>query len=325
VAQFDSFSSDKHHGLMPGYAPVFIVGVPRSGTTLLVNLIGNHALLAPIYETRFLRNLLVLCERAQRLRSGIWRKGPLLNNFAQSRFLKELSRFREKTLAYHASDDESWPKQDYETFPFGHSCVFYTKEDLQRETDLFLKKLASSDCSASQIYTLAGEYVHRLFAIHCSKMNRPYWVNKTPGLLKYNHALSKLFPNAKVIHIIRDGRDVAASNLSLSWGPATVRDAARRWKSLILAGRPNKTTADISYLELRYESVINSLKASVQDISAFLGIGETPWDLTRLKIYKQRAAVWRAKLSPEDRKIFAKEAGDLLIELGYERDYSWVD
>ena len=34
--------------------PVFIIGVPRSGTTLLVNLLGSHPLLAPIYETRFL-------------------------------------------------------------------------------------------------------------------------------------------------------------------------------------------------------------------------------------------------------------------------------
>ncbi|MGZ8500831.1 MAG: sulfotransferase, partial [Candidatus Binatia bacterium] len=41
--------------------PGFIVGVPRSGTTLLINLLGQHPLIAPLYETRFLRNLLVLC------------------------------------------------------------------------------------------------------------------------------------------------------------------------------------------------------------------------------------------------------------------------
>jgi hypothetical protein len=41
----------KHHS----FAPAFIFGVPRSGTTVLVNLVGSHPLVAPLYKTRFLR------------------------------------------------------------------------------------------------------------------------------------------------------------------------------------------------------------------------------------------------------------------------------
>jgi hypothetical protein len=43
-------------------APTFVVGVGRSGTTLLVNLLGSHRSMAPIYETSFIKNLLSLCE-----------------------------------------------------------------------------------------------------------------------------------------------------------------------------------------------------------------------------------------------------------------------
>ena len=46
--------------------------------------------------------------------------------------------------------------------------------------------------------------------------------------------------------------------------------------------------------------------------------------LSRFKVYDQRVGAWRSAFSLEDRKIFAKEAGDLLIELGYEKDYAWV-
>jgi hypothetical protein len=42
-------------------------------------------------------------------------------------------------------------------------------------------------------------------------------------------------------------------------------------------------------------------------------------------IYRHREKVWRDGLTKQDKIVFAKEAGDLLIALGYEKDDAWVD
>jgi hypothetical protein len=43
-----------------------------------------------------------------------------------------------------------------------------------------------------------------------------------------------------------------------------------------------------------------------------------------LKVYGHREKVWRPGLAKKDKRDFAKEAGDLLIQLGYEKDNAWV-
>ncbi len=307
------------------FDPTFIVGVPRSGTTLLVNLIGNHPSFAPIYETRFLRNLLLLCEHAVRLRRKTWLKGPLLNGYLKSRFPIELLRFKAKALSLHVPDSVPRHRQAYEDFPFGHSCVLYSREELESETDLFLKNMIPLPSCEREIYAACREFVDRLFSIHCSRMNRAFWVNKTPNLLQYSDLISKLCPSAKVIHIIRDGRDVTLSNLSLSWGPNSVRNAARRWKTLIQSWRRSKVTAGESCLELRYEDLINDPQGTLKFLFGFLGSNDNSLEnSSRVKFYRERTGVWASSFSAQDRRIFAREAGDLLIELGYEKDYSWV-
>ena len=314
----------------PPVEPAFIVGTPRSGTTLLVNLMGAHPLLAPLYETRFLRNLLELCGSA----CWFWgnslsrRCARLLGEYpARSQFLKKCEKFRWKVMVYHALPADGRPlKQPYESFPFGGEvCILYKLEELVRETDLWLEELRQGFASCDSVYESARGYVDRLFSIHCARMNKPYWVNKTPGLLTYLDRLPLLYPGAWCIHILRDGRDVAASNLSLQWGPASVRDAGRRWKKLVLQGRRNLDLDRLKYRELRYEDLIESPGQVLRGIFSFLGLSaDVDEILSRFKVYDQRVGAWRSAFSLEDRKIFAKEAGDLLIELGYEKDYAWV-
>jgi len=47
--------------------------------------------------------------------------------------------------------------------------------------------------------------------------------------------------------------------------------------------------------------------------------------LSQFKVSKERTEVWRSRFSQAERRVFAQEAGDLLVELGYETDYSWVE
>jgi hypothetical protein len=309
--------------------PAFIVGVPRSGTTLLVNLVGFHPLLAPIYETRFLRNLFDLCNSLcwfygrsiPRQAAGLLREPAV-----RARMHRECDRFREKAIKYSTYSSSFLRKQEYESFPFGQiTCIHYTQEDLIRETDRWLEKVKSGGLSSASVWTSAQEYINRLFAIHCERMGKPHWINKTPGFLNHLDGLSRLYPQAPLIHVVRDGRDVALSNLSLRWGPSTVKQAARRWKALFMEGQNTIKAKNLRCTVVRYEELVDSPKAVLANLFEFLGLdADLDAILSAMPVSKARSGAWRAKFSREDRRIFAKEAGDLLIELGYESTRKWV-
>jgi hypothetical protein len=78
-------------------------------------------------------------------------------------------------------------------------------------------------------------------------------------------------------------------------------------------------------MEVRYENLIDSSAATLTGILDFLGLPGDPEEmLSHFKLHDRSIGAWRRVFTGEDRKSFAKAAGDLLIELGYERDHSWV-
>ena len=307
----------------------FIVGVPRSGTTLLVNLIGMHPQFAPIYETRFVRNLLLHCEEV------CWYWGTSLSRrllfffaepWTRSRFAGRCEGYRKKVVAYDERSADDASTHGRSDIPLGSQGILYTLEDLVRETDRWLDTVAAGPLSEGAVYGSARHYIDTLFSIHCAQMTKPYWINKTPGLLTYLHYLPKLFPYAKFIHILRDGRDVAVSTIATSWGVKTVSEAARRWKNLLLTGRERANPALAPYMEVRYEDLVESPAKVLQDLFDFLDLdGDIDDILSRVQIARASVGNWKTKFSLEERRIFAREAGDLLITLGYEKDAAWVD
>jgi len=297
----------------------FIVGAPRSGTTLLMNLVAGHPEIAPIYETGFLRNLLSLCERAESAsRRGWTRKISTL--LGREPLQTRIHQFVCKVLPYYqATDRRKFGKTKDEFFPFGNCCIEYTFCELVRETEKFAGALPATD----DPFRAGRSYIDRLFGIHCARMNRPYWVNKTPSLVRSLESLHKMYPETALIHIVRDGRDVALSTISLKQGPNTARAAARRWRDMVQSGR--RMHGSTKYLEVRYEDLIAAPDKVLQKVFAALGVDRSGVrELPGLKIYGHREKVWRAGLAESDRRAFAEEGGDLLIELGYEKDDAWI-
>ncbi|MDH3444057.1 MAG: sulfotransferase, partial [Deltaproteobacteria bacterium] len=211
--------------------PIFIVGVGRSGTTLLANLLGSHAELSPVYETPFLRNLLLLCawvEWYQKKWFGRKLSSLVSDTPLRRRFLAKCEKYQEKCAVFSEMVAAQKPreflvaeriKQPYELFHYGDSHILFDLNRFRELTDEFLESLRAISNDPEHVYRLARTYVDELFRDHCEHEGKPGWVNKTPRLLLCLDGLFKLFPTARCIHILRDGRDVVASNLSLSWGP----------------------------------------------------------------------------------------------------------
>jgi hypothetical protein len=90
--------------------------------------------------------------------------------------------------------------------------------------------------------------------------------------------LAREFPDAKFVHIIRDGRDCAAS-FNRRWHFNPVR-TIYRWKQAVRAGRTQGAELGARYFELRYEQLTSAPENSLQGVCEFL---EVPFEEGILK------------------------------------------
>ncbi|MFZ4451054.1 GSCFA domain-containing protein [Salibacterium aidingense] len=209
-------------------------------------------------------------------------------------------------------------------------------------------------------YSLTIEDVNKNFASFISglfenfkKMSgAPRIVEKTPHNVLIMKELAAIFPNAKFLHVIRDGRDVASSLLNMNWVSANgeplwyvqnLENASKYWSDVVRKGiedGQNPILKDRLML-VKYEDLILSTEETMKNIIEFLGEAweskvldyhtvergfepkESSTDQVANKINTNALHRWNRSFSEADKDIFKKEAGDLLIKLGYEIDYSW--
>ncbi len=154
-------------------------------------------------------------------------------------------------------------------------------------------------------------------------------VERTPDHVRHMRLISELYPGARFIHIIRDGRDVARSLLAKSWGPDSVEAAASEWRDSVRAGRA-QAPSPARYRELRYEDLLARPDASIRSLFDWLGLGVDDAVIdqalgearTALSVDATRPATesekWRQVFGPRELAAFERAAGDLRAELGYE-------
>ncbi len=153
---------------------------------------------------------------------------------------------------------------------------------------------------------------------------------RTPLHVFHLDLLAEIYPDARYVHIIRDGRDVARSIASQAWGPETVAEAAREWREAVEAARSSRLGQDRLF-EVRYEELLADPGAHLERLYGWLDLPTTEADLAYPLTESRRAlnvdqrgggvgtAKWRAVFAPADLAAFEREAGDLLDELGYPR------
>jgi hypothetical protein len=167
----------------------------------------------------------------------------------------------------------------------------------------------------------------RAFAIQLATYGGPgqLLIERTPLHAKHLDLIGEIYPAAPVVHLIRNGRDVAASLVRQSWGPASLRDAAMEWVDTVQAARAHRAER---YHEVRHEALVADVAGTMTDLCEFLGC-EVSDDLR---------ALWREAASrpinatpdghrreasgssadEEQRREIDEVAGALLQELGYD-------
>jgi hypothetical protein len=185
------------------------------------------------------------------------------------------------------------------------------------------------------------EIMTAAYTAYARSRDKTRWGDKTPRYVQHIPLLAELFPDARFVHIIRDGRNVALSYADVPFGPKTVARAASLWASRVGTGiREGRSLGAGRYLELRYEDLVNDVEGRVRSLCDFLDLSfedqmleytETAAaeTLPRARIYNPHVGEkpitsvrsWEDQMLDAHVEIFEVVAGGLLTDLGYPRRY----
>jgi hypothetical protein len=188
------------------------------------------------------------------------------------------------------------------------------------------------------------EFLARLFELYGRVREKPLVGNKTPSYVRHLPELHGSWPEARFVHIVRDGRDVCLS--VHDWGKGATRFSTFRddpvtttavwWEWYVRLGREDGSRLPVElYHELRYEDLVARPEDECRRLCDFL---ELEYDAAMLRFHEGRERdnpeltakkawkpvtrglrSWRAHMSYADVVSFEAAAGELLEELGYDR------
>jgi hypothetical protein len=193
-------------------------------------------------------------------------------------------------------------------------------------------------------------FLNRLFDLYRLKKGKSLVGNKTPAFVQWVAALHALWPEARFVHLIRDGRDVCLSVLNWdhaykaagryrTWSEDPVSTTAVWWERKVRLGRQGgQRLGPRVYYEMRYEDLVSNPGKTCASLCDFLGV---PYDEAMLRFHEGRTRAepgldakkawlpvtaglrnWRTQMQPEDVERFEAAAGGLLTELGYPRAFA---
>lgn len=177
------------------------------------------------------------------------------------------------------------------------------------------------------------------FRAYAKAHGKTAWGDKTPKYVDVIPLLAGLFPDARFVHMIRDGRDVALSVLDMERLHTRAATPARVWARQVRDGRQaGLAIGSERYTELRYEDLLQDQRGELKRICSFLGITyraamlEHAQDAlasipARQREMHQRLRLpptkglrdWRSQMSSQDLAEFEAVAGDQLDAFGYAR------
>jgi hypothetical protein len=189
-----------------------------------------------------------------------------------------------------------------------------------------------------------GSMLAAVLELHAQRFDKQRWGDKRPNYIQDLDVVLELFPDAQIIHIIRDGRDCAASLKRMPWWTFGYPASVYKWKHAIETGlRARKELRADQYHEVRYEDLVAEPREHLQALCAFL---DEEFDEAMLEHHRESdvkvpqykdwhekvhkpvtdSAVqrWQRDLDAEEIRLFEHVAGRQLEAVGYARSLSWL-
>src|SRR5215217_6853051 len=111
------------------------------------------------------------------------------------------------------------------------------------------------------------------YAAYAAAQGKPYWADKTPHYVHHVDHLLRVWPRARFVVLVRDGRDVALSLRRMPFGPNNAWAAAQWWARGIRAGVRAAQRHPDAVRTIRYEDLARAPREEVPRLCEFLGLG----------------------------------------------------
>ena len=260
---------------------VFIVGAPRSGTTLLRAMVNRHPRFGLCDET-FFDYWVAQRERAFGDLTDRARRAVAVDRYLATHRIQRLG-----------------------------LDVAALRETLLREG------------------TSYSELFRALLQFAAQAQGKPRGGEKTPQHALIAAKLLAWYPDARLVHLVRDPRDVAASLKRMPWGGGHRLLDARLWRACVDGAEACR--ADPRFLRVRYESLIEAPQPELERLCAFLGEPFVPamlegaakktdrwwFDRAQGAVEKSRIERWRQELTATEIAQVEWVAGEALDRFGY--------
>lgn len=290
----------------------FLVGAARSGTTLLQKVLALHPEVA--CTTNYHRHL------------PDWLSGVLLRFIRRSLKLKKAMWFKKGGKAYFI--DRPWLSK---IFPMP-----VEEEGIYTACGMDMPLTLTKDCQLpAEVLTCLRRRFDGMGRFTGAKV----FIDKRTANSRRIPWLREAFPDARYLHLIRDGREVAHSLVTVSWWPEHVvwwagatpteleargmhmlDTSARDWVEEVRAVQDGLVQVDKDKVqEIRYESLLEQPVDEIRNVLSFLQL-DLPHKLERvirsLRL-QPRPPVWRHKWNWDEAKRVEAEQYELLKELHY--------
>ena len=199
----------------------------------------------------------------------------------------------------------------------------------------------------------AADVIRAFYTLYAEREGKTRYGDKTPGYIKEMPRIERVLPEARFVHIIRDGRDVSLSHLRMNWGPESYAESAKLWRQRIRKTRRLARNTS-HYMEIRFEDLVTDTEGVLRRVCDFVELEFDPVMLdyheraegrlaekarelprknrpnqpaeARMESHRlatepprsDRIGLWRERMSPEEVAEYESVAGDMLVTLGYE-------
>jgi hypothetical protein len=188
----------------------------------------------------------------------------------------------------------------------------------------------------------AGDFLRVVMGELARQQNASRWAANAPEEILHLRHIKETIPEALIIHVIRDGRDVSVSLSEkryirpFPWKDReTPEGAALYWEWIVQRGRAVGASFGKDYAEVRFEELVRDPRAVLQRLSSFLdhdldydriqktAIGAVSRPNTSFSAQGQRdfnpVARWQKQLTPGQLTRIEGLVGETLSELGYNK------
>jgi sulfotransferase family protein len=269
--------------------PLFVGGTGRSGTHALARVLGCHSSFQSIpFEVKFHSDP-----------PGL--PGLMNGKVSLEKFLAELRGY--------------WWRREHPDGGMRGLCLEVTVETFEPAVEAFERDFKADPDTAS------GKLLRTLLDPIAAATGKSTWIENTNRNIAAGPMLLKMLPGAKFIHILRDGRDTAASLVKQHFGPDDLDKALDWWeRRLAKTERGAQELPQDRLLAISFEDlVINDREATYARLLEFLGAQESPEMRKRFdkKTGPRKANIgrWQQELSRRRQRKFTKRYAQALERL----------